>query len=190
MKRVILIAATLFLPVLSFAADHIANQPAAHMELKNRFSEVVCNAYDTDPALPPSVTDCPSGTYSEQLFNSDWEQISERTVVLEAANDLTQAAGRLAFDTFQNTRDNSNSIVAECGGGGQAIGGSCSARVNGVAIPLITDTTISTVTQSTTVTQTQSISTRGFTDIHSCRTDQPATITATVNCSYLHLRLR
>ena len=64
------------------AIDHAGASPAAHMEIKDGSGMIVCFAYDTDPAAAPIATGCPEGTYTEQLFNEEWGQVSEGSVVI------------------------------------------------------------------------------------------------------------
>lgn len=64
------------------AIDHNGASPATHMEIKDASQTIVCFAYDTDAATAPIASDCPEGTYTEQLFNDGWDQIGERSVVI------------------------------------------------------------------------------------------------------------
>ncbi|MFK8083472.1 MAG: hypothetical protein AB8B97_24590 [Granulosicoccus sp.] len=64
------------------AAEHSGASPASHMQLKDSSGNIACFAYDTDETTDPIARDCPEGTYTEQLFNQDWAQISQRSVVI------------------------------------------------------------------------------------------------------------
>ncbi len=68
----------------ALAATHTGAAPAAHMELKNTSGSVVCYAYDTPASSAPVASNCPSGTYKEQLFNTSWSQIGQRNVTVGA----------------------------------------------------------------------------------------------------------
>lgn len=58
------------------AATHTGAAAASHMELKDGNDTVVCYVHNNTPASSrPVATGCPDGTYKEQLFDADWNQI-------------------------------------------------------------------------------------------------------------------
>ena len=62
-------------------SSHTGAAPAVHMELKKN-GEIICKAYNTPADTKPVVTNCPNGTYIEQLFDANWKQIGTNKDVI------------------------------------------------------------------------------------------------------------
>ena len=63
--------------------SHTGSAAAAHMQLKNLSTgAIVCKAHDNTPATTrPTAHNCPSGTWTEQLFDVNWGQIGKNKTV-------------------------------------------------------------------------------------------------------------
>ena len=118
--------------------------------------DVVCDS------LVGEICEVVPGEYQLQTFDTDWQVSFETVTVTGEAPPLPSP--RFYID-LASCDDDATSCSAYCEAGDQAIGGSCAASVDGVAVPLLTD--------STTFDD-------GF--VHVCATDQPATIRAEVSC--------
>ena len=56
-------------------SSHTGAAAAVHMQLKNDAGTIVCFVYDTPASERPTAQNCPSGTWTEQLFDGSWKQI-------------------------------------------------------------------------------------------------------------------
>ncbi|MFK8081909.1 MAG: hypothetical protein AB8B97_16605 [Granulosicoccus sp.] len=129
-----------------YAIDHSGELPAPHMEIKDASGNVVCFAYDTIASAAPIATDCPEGTYTEQLFDSSWQQFSQRSVVIGATAPLpsglrpTRVESTCVWDETR-IRDlapldpgfNSNPFCSVTCPSGVAIDGEASATIPGLS---------------------------------------------------------
>ena len=61
---------------------YTGSAPATHMQLKiPNTNTVVCQVSNTPASTRPVAQNCPSGTYTEQLFGADWKQIGTNKTV-------------------------------------------------------------------------------------------------------------
>ena len=64
------------------SGTYTGSAAAVHMELKQN-GVVKCKIYNTPATTKPVVTNCPNGTYVEQLFDANWKQVgTNKTVVV------------------------------------------------------------------------------------------------------------
>ena len=81
-RRTVLSAAALALASPAVLAEnHVATRIATHMELKRADGSVACGTYYANENTRPSCEVDP-GTYQEQLFNDNWDQVGWETVTV------------------------------------------------------------------------------------------------------------
>jgi len=105
MKMIHLALTFLFVVANSvFAIDYTASALATHMEITDKFGIVVCSAYATSADSAPVARDCPAGTYTEQLFDDAWNQLSRRQIsIIEPTTVAPKIPMRLTPDQSENT---------------------------------------------------------------------------------------
>lgn len=95
------------------AATHTGTNAATHMQIKNGSGVVQCYVYNTPSTTRPVANGCPTGTYTEQLFNSSWKQIGgNRSVTIGTTpppQSGTHTGARAA--THMQIKNSSGSVV-------------------------------------------------------------------------------
>ena len=68
-------------PPADGSGTHTGAAPAVHMQLKDNEGAIVCKVYNTPASIPPTAENCPSGSWTEQLFDENWQQIGPNKTV-------------------------------------------------------------------------------------------------------------
>lgn len=92
----------------STGGTHTGSAVATHMQIKNGSGSIVCKVHNTAASSRPVARNCPSGTYTEQLFNSSWSQIGpNRTVTISGPS------GGTSYSQIFREDFNGNSISSK-----------------------------------------------------------------------------
>ena len=83
--------------------SHTGSAAAVHMQLKaSGTNTIVCQVSNTPASTRPMAENCPSGTYTEQLFGADWKQIGlNKTVTVSGSSAPSQPFERFTEQAWQ-----------------------------------------------------------------------------------------
>jgi len=104
----------------SSSSTHTGSAAATHMQLKNSSGSIVCSAYNTNSRSAPVATNCPNGTFTEQLFNSNWRQIGGSIDVTIGGTSSDTGYYEIFRDDFNGNNISSNFFLADWAIGGRA----------------------------------------------------------------------
>jgi len=62
-------------------SNYTGSGNATHMQIKNNNGLILCEKLNTSASAPPVASNCPNGTYIEQLFDASWRQIGGNRMV-------------------------------------------------------------------------------------------------------------
>ena len=96
-------------------SSYTGSAPAVHMQLKiPGTNTTVCKVSNTPASTRPTAQNCPSGTYTEQLFGANWKQIGEnKTVTIGGGSATFSHTGSAAAVHMQLKIPGTNNIVCK-----------------------------------------------------------------------------